>query len=229
MQSTIRYKKQIVLCAVAAVVAAGLLVSCSKKSTEQDITITLKTEGATPAPAAAHQAPAPLPKPAAPEHRKPAHRVRNENRGITHEQEASRPVPHAPEQIAAAVPSPGPTPQEIAQQQILAIIGRQKQAMVTKNVQLALQDVAGNNEQNRQALEEYFDRYEKIDVSFSNIAINVAGTTATAVMNQKTTIVTKSLIPQAVTELTKVQWTFVQESGRWLISGTQILSRMKDR
>ena len=101
--------------------------------------------------------------------------------------------------------------------------------MITKNVPLALQDIAGNNDQNKRALEDYFNRYEKIDVNFSNISINVSGSSATAVMDQRTSIVTKSLIPQTITELTRVQWTFIEEDNRWLISGTQILSKMKDK
>jgi hypothetical protein len=125
--------------------------------------------------------------------------------------------------------APQPSPEDVARQNVLAIINRQKQAMVTKNVSLALQDIAGNSDQNKQALEDYFNRYEKIDVNFSNISINVSGNTAIAVMDQRTSIVTKSLIPQTITESTKVQWTFIEENSRWLISGTQILAKMKDR
>ncbi len=230
MKLTIRSKKFVVLCFGAAVMAAGLVGACSKKGKEQDITITLKTEGTAPVrTAATPPAPAPAQQPAVPVHRRPAPRTRKEVREIRHEQAAPRPARQVQEKVASAAPPPGPSPQEIAQEQILAIIGRQKQAMVTKNVPLALQDVAGNNDQNKQALEEYFSRYEKIDVSFSNISINVAGTSAIAVMNQRTSIVTKSLIPQTITELTKVQWTFIQENGRWLISGTQILQKLKDK
>ncbi|MCL5879055.1 MAG: hypothetical protein M1428_04575 [Deltaproteobacteria bacterium] len=156
------YKKIVVLCSVAMIASATVFSACSKKKKEEDITITLKTEGAIPA-------------------------------------------------------------------FYIYLIKRQKLAMITKNVPLALQDIAGNNDQNKRALEDYFNRYEKIDVNFSNISINVSGNTATAVMDQRTSIVTKSLIPQTITELTKVQWTFIEEDDRWLISGTQILSKMKDK
>ena len=229
------YKKIVVLCSVALFASATVFSSCSKKKKEEDITITLKTEGAVPAGPPAGQIPRPAEQQAK-EQPKPVPGKRERVKEVRRERVSSLPQRKVPgiktepiqQQVANAVPQQ-PSPEAVAREQIRSIINRQKQAMITKNVPLALQDIAGNNEQNKRALEDYFNRYENIDVNFSNISINVSGNTATAVMDQRTSIVTKSLIPQTITELTRVQWTFVEEGGRWLISGTQILSKMKDK
>ena len=231
------YKKIIMLCSVVLIASATVFSACSKKKKEEDITITLKTEGTVPAQQTAGQTPRPPEQ--TPEKTKPSPGKRERVKEVRHERAASAPEPKItgnrvqsePQHVASAAPQPAPqpSPEAIARDQIRSIINRQKQAMITKNVPLALQDVAGNNDQNKRALEDYFNRYDKIDVNFSNISINVSGNTATALMDQKTSIVTKSLIPQTITELTRVQWTFVEEDGRWFISGTQILSKMKDK
>ncbi len=232
------YKKIALICSVAMIVSATVFSSCSKKNKEEDITITLKTEGAVPAQTSTAQGPS-QEKPLTQEKHKTLPIQRETPKEARHEKVG--PLPErktlennnrtAREQVASNVPhaAPQPSPEDVARQHVLAIINRQKQAMVTKNVSLALQDIAGNSDQNKRALEDYFNRYEKIDVNFSNISINVSGNTAIAVMDQRTSIVTKSLIPQTITELTRVQWTFVEDSNRWLISGTQILSKLKDR
>ncbi len=232
------YKKIVLICSVAMIVSATVFSSCSKKNKEEDITITLKTEGAAPAQPSTAQVPS-QEKPLTQEKHKTEPMQREKFKEARHEK--ARPLPErkspenngltAREQVASNVPpaAPQPSPEDIARQHVVAIINRQKQAMVTKNVSLALQDIAGSSDQNKRALEDYFNRYEKIDVNFSNISVNVSGNTATAVMDQRTSIVTKSLIPQTITELTRVQWTFIEEDNRWLISGTQILSKMKDK
>ena len=231
------YKKIVVLCSVAMIASATVFSACSKKKKEEDITITLKTEGAVPAQPPAGQTPRPAEQQAK-EQPKPVPGKRESVKEVRRERVSSLPQRKVPgnktesiQQVASAVPQPPqqPSPEAVAREQIRSIINRQKQAMITKNVSLALQDIAGNNEQNKRALEDYFNRYEKIDVNFSNISVNVSGNTATAVMDQRTSIVTKSLIPQTITELTKVQWTFIEEDNRWLISGTQILSKLKDK
>lgn len=237
--SYLRKNKNLLPALALVVLSCGFIFSsCSKKKSEEEITITLKTEGTT------LSQPAVAPPPAQGEpsfpvkqgheavvkaktgEEKPEHRVARAVQQHNENETANKAT-----QVAVNVPPAvkGPSPEDIARQQVLAIIDRQKQAMVTKNVSLALEDIAGNNDQNKRTLEDYFNRYDKIDVTFSNISINVSGNTAIAVMDQKTSIVTKSVIPQTITELTKVQWTFVDGNNRWFISGTQILAKMKDR
>lgn len=235
MKLSMSYKKIFVLCTAAVVCTLLVFSACSKKKSEEEITITLKTEGSPAAQAATAQAVAAA-KPAVPEHSEPVPVRRGKERTARHEKAMKLPAQQVPEKRAAPagtqVASTAPpavqqtSPDDIARQQILAIINRQKQAMAAKNVNLALADLAGNHDQNQRTLQDYFNRYDKISVIFSNISINVSGSSAFAVMDQKTSIVTKSVIPQTVTEHTKVQWTFVQENGRWLITGTQILSRV---
>ena len=238
MRFCMNYKKIVVLCSVAIIASATVFSACSKKKNEEDITITLKTEGAVPAQPPAGQTPR-LEEQQAKEKPNPVPGKRENVKEVRRERVVSLPqrkvsrnkTEPIQQQVASATPQPPPqpSPEAVARELIRSIINRQKQAMITKNVPLALQDIAGNNEQNKRALEDYFNRYEKIDVNFSNISINVSGSSATAVMDQRTSIVTKSLIPQTITELTRVQWTFIEEDNRWLISGTQILSKMKDK
>ncbi|MCL4557690.1 MAG: hypothetical protein M1491_03530 [Deltaproteobacteria bacterium] len=230
------YKKLVIIHTAIAFSIVLMLPACSKKKSEEEITITLKTEGSVPSQSVSAQ-PSVQARPALPvkheagatvgarEKRLVSRTARQPQKSARNETVKKTPM------VAVNAPSPvsGPSPEDIAKQQILAIIDRQKQAMVTKNVSLALEDIVGSHDQNRQALEDYFNRYDKIDVSFSNISINVMAGTAIAVMDQRTSIVTKSVIPQTITELTRVQWTFVDVNGRWYISGTQILSKLKDK
>ncbi len=228
-------------------VSAGLVVlavlmalpACSKKKSEEDITITLRTEAPAPvvspaSPSSTTVRPARPPEKGAVPHKK-SRSTQARHRAV---KPVSKPVPGgapvesraAPARTQVAVNVPPavkqPSPADAARQQILAIIGRQRSAMASKNIDLALRDIAGNHDQNRRALQDYFDRYKKISVDFSNISIDVSGGTATAVMDQRTSIVTRGFISQTVTELTRVQWTFVNTQGRWLITGTRILSKM---
>ncbi len=230
------YKRLVRIAMVIAVSALLMLPACSRKKSEQEITITLKTEGIAPSQPVVVEPAAPAkPARAARHETEAANRAREKRQGRVAQQQARTPLTGGAvekmTQVAVIVPpaSRVPSQETIAKQQIIAIIKRQKQAMVTKNVALALQDIAGSQGQNRQALEDYFSRYDKIHVDFSNISISVMGGTAIAVMDQRTSIVTKSVIPQTITELTKVQWTFVNEDNRWYISGTQILSKLKGK
>jgi len=237
MKFYMNYKKISVIHIILVIMLIMVFSACSKKKKEEDITITLKTEGTVASQAITPQAsqlPKPLPKPVEGRKAKPvlatkenAKKNREENKIVPlQEQSTTNKLPQVQEQLATNVPLPSqPSAEEIAKQEILSIINRQKQAMKTKNISLALEDIAGNINQNKKALEDYFNRYANIDVDFFNISITVQGNTATAVMNQKTSVVTKSLIPQTITELNRVQWTFIRENKKWFISGTQILSR----
>ncbi|MGB9735450.1 MAG: nuclear transport factor 2 family protein [bacterium] len=229
------YKKPLLTYIILLIIFASLLSSCSKKKKEEDITITLKTESTVPTQQVTSTTPS-SPKPVTKE--KQVQGIKKTETSIkqkVHEVTATQQLQtgkelQPPQQLSVNTPPPRPepAPEDIARQEIMSIINRQKQAMKTKNLSLALEDLAGNAEQNKKALEDYFNRYEKIDVDFSNISINVAGNSAVVVMNQRTSVVTKSLIPQTITELTRVQWTFAKENDRWVISGTQILGRMKE-
>ncbi len=237
------YRKFIMIGMGIAFLSVLLFSACSKKKSEEEITITLKTEGALPSQTvAASQPPAavrqPLPVRHETEHsaktrsreEKPVRHVLGAGQQPAQNKTANETTSVAVNTPSASQPQPqGPSPEDIAKQQILAVIDRQKQAMATKNVALALEDIAGNHDQNKQALEDYFNRYDTIDVNFYNITVNVSGNTASALMNQRTSIVTKGIIPQTVTELTKVQWTFVDENNRWVITGTQIMAKLKEK
>ncbi len=231
--------KRFVITGVAVVLSSVLMLSaCSKKKSEEEITITLKTEG-TVSPQSVTTDTSTSTRPSVPLKQEAVHdrkgRVKKTEQAMVQPLQGQtapeNKTPGMQTQVASNAPPvvQQPSPEDIARQQILAIINRQKQAMAAKNVNLALEDLAGNHDQNEQALQDYFDRYEKISVDFSNISVNVSGGTAIAVMDQRTSIVTKSVIPQTVTELTKVQWTFVDENGKWFITGTQILSKMKGK
>lgn len=237
MKFRMSYRKFIMVGMGIAFLSVLLFSACSKKKSEEEITITLKTEGALPSqpPAAVRQ---PLPARQETEHaaktrsreEKPVRHVLETGQQPAQNKTANKTTRVAVNTPSVSQPQPsGPSPEDVTKQQILAVIDRQKQAMATKNVTLALEDIAGSHDQNKQALEDYFNRYDKIDVNFYNISVNVSGNTATALMNQRTSIVTKGIIPQTVTELTKVQWTFVDENNRWLITGTQILAKLKEK
>lgn len=229
------YKKGIFVYIVLFIIFTLVVSTCSKKKKEEDITITLKTESAisshqiTPSTSTLSK-PLKKEKPKIVSSPKKEVEIRQKKMEITSSQQQISKEPQVQQQVAVNTPAPQPQPslEDIAKQEIMSIINRQKQAMKTKNISLALEDLAGNTNQNKKALEDYFNRYEKIDVDFYNISININGNNAFVIMNQKTSVVTKSLIPQTISEQTKVQWTFVKEDNRWLISGTQILGRMKE-
>ncbi len=227
--------RKFLLTIIIIIISFGLMLSaCSKKKKEQEITITLKTEGVTPAkhgtaPPAAKTTSQKKQKSITAKKKRLKKINRTYNKRIPAVSHVKNKAIAGKTQIATNIPATisAPSPEDIAKRAIIAIIGRQKQAMATKDINLALEDLAGNHKQNEQTLKGYFDRYEKINVNFSNISINIIGSSATATMDQKTAIVTKSIIPQTITELTKVQWKFVNKNGRWLITGTHILARLK--
>ncbi|MCL4478520.1 MAG: hypothetical protein M1381_05400 [Deltaproteobacteria bacterium] len=232
------YKKLIYISVTTVTVFGLIITACSKKKKEEEITITLKTEGTAPSQTSIPSQLQPVPRPIESNKEPATNKAKAENpkkhvkplhREIYVKTTSSTPAKKQPEEVTVNVPSSKlqPSPADVAKKEIIAIINRQKQAMAQKNVGLALEDLAGNRAQNASTLENYFNRYQKIDVSFSKISINVSGNTATAIMNQKTSIVTKSLIPETITELTEVQWTFVNDNNRWLITATQILKKIQ--
>jgi hypothetical protein len=132
--------------------------------------------------------------------------------------------------VAAVVP-PGvemqpPRPDQVERDWILAIVKRQEEAFESKNVDLAMVDLATSDNELRKEITKVFEQYARIEMSFDVQDLTLTGDSATLKMIQSTRLVSKGTRPEQKTR-TKVLWELSKVENSWKIRDTKVLEKLQ--
>ena len=105
----------------------------------------------------------------------------------------------------------------------MAIVRRQEVAFEEKNVALYMADMITKTPKLEKSVERFFEKHEKIEVTFEPQDITVKDKTARVILQQSTHLVPKRGRPQD--QRARILWGLTKVEGNWKINETKILEK----